>query len=612
MQMLKFELSEAKTIRKLSQSTQSWSTLSPGQIIAQTNLRPIICHGGYAPFSSKKALIWANAGSLTGEFELIDVTVNKQPPALPPVVYTGKLKKAGRHIWGGNNYIADFSDFQKEGLYCVRLKVKDMLQVVDSYVFKIIDSFYLEMARKAAGWFYYQRCGTEVPGWHKACHAEDTLILKSGKRIDASGGWHDAGDYGKWVSSETPGVWALASLADEFKGEVQGNSGVPGPLEEAAWEAKYLCKVYHNGVFHLIFTPVMENVCVWLGAPEKEPPRVVTEAQSLEYSTPPVSSTILTAASLARVARLILPHDKELADRCISITREVQNLATKVDPLNSKYEKEAKTYLSLQAGLLLADLELYCISKDEKYQTDAQQRVQEILSLQDNQGFFYSDYSRATQQIGCGFHLVGLYEFFKQNPTSKLSVKIEDAFKRWVEYVSQFFALSSFGQMGGKAEDGSLRNIGYQSTSNKSLGAFAWSLATAAILLREPKYLEMAERQLQWILGFNPADISMMAGVGRGPGCYHHRYCFMEGHEDGVVPGGVLNRIAGGTGGVVEIGDLRTGNFVVAENFPVDYPIIDTEVWGWTYAWVTNEYWTLNNAWFIMGALQVEKAMRNM
>jgi len=149
-----------------------------------------------------------------------------------------------------------------------------------------------------------------------------------------------------------------------------------------------------------------------------------------------------------------------------------------------------------------------------------------------------------------------------------------------------------------------------ESTSNKSLGAFAWGLATAAILLGKPKYLEMAERQLQWILGFNPADVSMMAGVGKGPGCYYHRYCFIEGHEDGVVPGGILNGIVGGTGKVIHIGDFRTGNFVVADNLPIDYPIIETDVWGWTYAYETNEYWMRNNAWFIMGVLQVEKAMR--
>jgi len=62
----------------------------------------------------------------------------------------------------------------------------------------------------------------------------------------------------------------------------------------------------------------------------------------------------------------------------------------------------------------------------------------------------------------------------------------------------------------------------------------------------------------------------------------------------------------------MDIGDFRTGNFVVSDDLPVDYPIIDTDVWGWTYAYKTNEYWTLNNAWFIMGALQMEKAMKEL
>ena len=108
----------------------------------------------------------------------------------------------------------------------------------------------------------------------------------------------------------------------------------------------------------------------------------------------------------------------------------------------------------------------------------------------------------------------------------------------------------------------------------------------------------------------NKSDISMMADVGKGPGCYHHRYCFMEGCEDGVVPGGVLNGFKAGNGKIVEIGDI-TKNWVIAE-VPVDYPIIDTYGWGWTFGYNTNEYWVPNNAGFILGAIQVEKALRTL
>ena len=596
--VIRFTLDEARSIRKIRRRTESWSPLADGQIIAQSTLRPIVCHGGYDLHGAKRAVVWANGGKLTGEFEIVDVTVNKQPPEEPPVVYTGRLRDAGFHIWGGNNYIADFSDFGREGLYCLRLKVKETREVADSYVFGIRRSLYLDLARKAARWFYYQRCGCEVPGWHGACHTEDALILEDGRRIDATGGWHDAGDYGKWVGSGAEGIWALATFAEEF--------GDEEALEEAAWEAEYLCKVYHDGVFHQIFTPLLENVCVWMGAPEKEPPRVVTVEQSSKYPPPPLPFRAFVGACLAKVGRLT--KDGEVSERCLSVAREVRDLALRRDDEGLK-GRETRLYLILQAGLLLSDLELYRVEPREDYIRDARRRVQEVLSLQDEEGFFWGDRDRSSEERK-PFHLVGLYEFLRERSEDPICPEVRDAFRRWADRVLSLAQVSPFGQVGVKAEDGSLRNLGrYQ---NWRFGAYTWGLATASMLLGRHEYLEVAERQIQWILGLNPADISMMAGVGRGPGCYHHRYCFIEGHEDGVVPGGILNGLVGGTGGPMDIGDFRTGNFVVSDDLPVDYPIIDTDVWGWTYAYKTNEYWTLNNAWFIMGALQVEKAMKEL
>ncbi|MCD6334633.1 MAG: glycoside hydrolase family 9 protein [Candidatus Latescibacteria bacterium] len=610
MKVLLFDLSEAKTITKIRQKTESWSPLAKDQIIAQGMLRPIICHGGYAPDSAKRAVIWANGGKLSGTFELIDVTTNKQPPALPSVVYTGTLEEAGSHIWGGNNYVADFSDFRQEGLFWIRLKVEETDQVAESYVFRIGKSLYLDLAKKGAKWFSYQRCGCEVPGWYKACHTEDVIIRENGERVDATGGWHDAGDYGKWVGAGTTGVLALTTLEEAFADEAGDRSLVPEVIDEAAWEARYFCKVYWDGIFHQAFAPPLENVCLFLGPPDKEPPRVLTEAQCLEYSTPTIASTVLTGASLAKLGRLILPYDKSLADRCIAFAKEIQAIAAKVDPSKPEYEKEAASYLTLQTGLLLSDVALHRMGKEEKYREDAQKCVREILALQDEEGFFYEDKVRSSAQMRYHFYLVSLYEFLEQHPDSPLGPDIKDAFERWVNYMEPLAKLSNFGQVGGKAEDGSLRNM--TPSANRDLGCFAWGMATAAMLFGEPKYLEIAERQIQWIVGFNPANVSMMAGVGRGPGCYHHRYCFIEGHEDGVVPGGVLNGMVGGTGEVFQIGDVRTGHFVVSDGLPVDYPVFDTDGWGWSYAHQTNEYWTINNAWFIMGAVQVEKAMRKL
>jgi len=85
----------------------------------------------------------------------------------------------------------------------------------------------------------------------------------------------------------------------------------------------------------------------------------------------------------------------------------------------------------------------------------------------------------------------------------------------------------------------------------------------------------------------------------------------MEGCDDGVVPGGILNGIMSGDGDALYLGDTDTKNFVIAE-VPLDYPVIDTDVSGWTYSYASNEYWARNSAWFVMGAFQVEKALREL
>ncbi|MCK4872899.1 MAG: glycoside hydrolase family 9 protein [Phycisphaerales bacterium] len=608
-------LKQARTIRRIRQRTDSWSALAPDQIIAQETLRPIVCHGGYDVRGVKHAVIWANGIELTGEFELIDALHNRQHPARQPVIYRGPLQETGSHVWGGNNYVADFSDFKEEGLYFIRLRVAETKEVTDSYVFPIRKSLYLDLARKAGHWFYYQRCGMEVPGFHEACHTQDAIIKTDGTRVDVTGGWHDAGDYGKWTGGGAVSIMALATLEDEFGRELDETlGGMPRFLNEAAWEAEYLCKGYWDGRFHAGFTSDFEDVCTWLGAPEAEPPRVVLEEDMLKYkygySAGPGLSW--TSSCLARTGRLLLAYDEELAQRCISVAEEVYELDLAVDLSKPAYEEKQNSYLWLQAGLLMSDIELHKISKDNKYKDDAKNRVENILALQDEEGWFYFDQARTSDKYAeCRFHLFALYEFLKHNPASELNSRIKNTFRRWADYNMRFAHVSNFGQIGGVEEDGRLRNLFESNYRNRRVGGFAWGLATAAILLEEPRYLEMAERQIQWIAGLNPADVSMMAGVGKGPGCYHHRYSFMEGCEDGVVPGGILNGIESGNGDLVYLGDLDTKNFVIAE-VPPDYPLFDTDVWGWTYSYATNEYWTRNSAWFIMGAFQVEKALREL
>ena len=597
----KEKVKQARTIRRIKQQLDSWSPLAANQIIAQPTLRPIISHGGYAVDGVKKAVIWANNTKLTGKFELIDALNNVQHPAPQPVVCTGDLIETENHIWGGNNYIADFSDFKKEGLYFVRLKVNETKEISDSYVFPIKKNIYFDLAKKATKWFYYQRCGVEVPGFHKACHTEDAIIKKDGTKIDVTGGWHDAGDYGKWMWGGSMGLLGLTTFQNDFGAKLTDSlEGMPRYINEIAWEAKYFCKTYWDGEFHPGFTPDFENICVWIGTPENEPPRVVSKKECIEnnYGIIKGAAICLPGMVLARAGRLLLPYIKELAEKCLATAKDVYDRVNKMKTSNLYYK---------ESGLLQIDLEFYQIYKDEKYIKDAEQRVKNILELQDKDGNFYTDNSKTSKTIRAGMHLPALYEFVKQNPESILFPEIKKAFKLWADYNMQFANLSPFGQIGGTEKDGTLRNI-VPHTNNSKLANVAWALATTAILLEDTKYLEAAENQIQWVVGFNPADISMMAGLGKGPGCHHTRYAFMEGCENAIIPGGIKIGIHSGTGELMELGDI-TKNFIITE-VPIDYPVIDTGTWGWTYAYKTSEYACSKNGMFLMGVSQIAKALR--
>ncbi len=53
---------------------------------------------------------------------------------------------------------------------------------------------------------------------------------------------------------------------------------------------------------------------------------------------------------------------------------------------------------------------------------------------------------------------------------------------------------------------------------------------------------------------------------------------------------------------------MDTKNWVAAK-VPLDYPIMDTDVWGSTYAYKTNKCGTWKNVYFTMVAILVEEEL---
>lgn len=63
-------------------------------------------------------------------------------------------------------------------------------------------------------------------------------------------------------------------------------------------------------------------------------------------------------------------------------------------------------------------------------------------------------------------------------------------------------------------------------------------LARASVIFRQRAYLDLAFRQLEWVMGANPFGARLMTGEGMNNPYPHSRYV-------GLIPGGIMNGIGG-------------------------------------------------------------------
>lgn len=155
----------------------------------------------------------------------------------------------------------DFTSFKTPGTYYI----KDLDQNVRSHDFVIgEENNYGNLLKAALKQLYYQRCGhsKEYDEWNDvACHehpnqdtdCEDYHGILANR--DLSGGWHDAGDYGKYVGYAYPAVNDLLSAYllkpafwDAFSvGIPESNNSIPDILDEVKWELDWLLKMQVSG-----------------------------------------------------------------------------------------------------------------------------------------------------------------------------------------------------------------------------------------------------------------------------------------------------------------------------------------------------------------------------
>ena len=155
---------------------------------------------GYLPKDKKIAVL----NFETSEFQIVDEAGKD--------VLAGKTVHFGKdEISGEDTYLADFTSLRAPGTYHIQA------EGVSSVSFRVDEQVYEGLMKDICKCFYFLRCGDalskEFAGeyYHKPCHMEKAAVFgeEDAEPVDVTGGWHDAGDYGRY---STAGAVACAHL----------------------------------------------------------------------------------------------------------------------------------------------------------------------------------------------------------------------------------------------------------------------------------------------------------------------------------------------------------------------------------------------------------------
>jgi endoglucanase len=241
------------------------------------------------------------------------------------VVFTGELGPPLHDPDSGDRVsIADFSSLRSDGRFYL-----DVSGVGRSWPFEIGRGVYDRAWRLAMRSFYGQRCNTPVDlapdssGYaHDVCHREGAYHASSGRSgaMRMSGGWHDAGDYGRYIVNSGISTGTLLWMWELYADRVgtarlsipESGNDVPDVLDEIRWNLEWMLSMQNvdGGVWHKQTSERFSGFVM----PEKD----ALVSYVVGIGAPPYTSTCATAdfaAVMAVATRVYKPFDRAFSDR---------------------------------------------------------------------------------------------------------------------------------------------------------------------------------------------------------------------------------------------------------------------------------------------------------
>ncbi len=395
---------------------------------------------------------------------------------------------------------------------------------------------YKEPLRKLLKGFYFQRCGCALDerfagAWkHKACHtAQARLWNDPEKTMDAAGGWHDAGDYGRYSG---PGAVAVAHMLYAYilfpssfcvaLDIPETGNGIPDVLNECRVELDWLLKMQRND--GAIYHKVSKKLFAPFIMPEKD--------LETEYVMPPSHcATAAACACFALAAFVWNVYDREYSARleaaALGAWKWLEDNPDFV-PFRNPEGVHTGEYgdNDVRDELFWASAELFALTGDEKFLSCAEKYEPEV-----------SLYSFGWRDVSA-FGALCLLTRAKDKLTADFYRKVLDRFVANAEHIAAQCSKSGYGT--------SLHENAYIWGSNMTVLTNAMLLIAAFLICGNSSFAVCAFDQVAYLYGMNALDVCFVTGMTeRSYKNPHHRPSASDGVDrpvPGLVSGGPNNR----------------------------------------------------------------------
>lgn len=451
------------------------------------------------------------------------------------IVYSGSLylispndPATGMQIRKG-----DFSNFNLEGKFYIRLNTNDT-----SYHFTISNSIYEDLFQKSLKAFYFQRCGSQLFFQHagvyqrNVCHTGDGFYHSSTGQSGfkfSRGGWHDAGDYGKYVVNAGISVATLLMAYELFPEFFNSDSlnipesgnGIPDILDEVKYEIQWLLTMQDSdgAIYHKLTKEQFESFVM---PSQDSGMRFIYQKSS--------TATGNFIAVLARFYRVYKNFDSLFANQCLNAAINAWNWLINQPSIipQGGFQNPPGTQTGEYGDNNDTDERLW--ASVELYEATGEQSYKDYYDFNYNLGGLINS-TMNWQNVRTLAHLT--YLFSKRLDVNQ-SVKSQLR-NSLISYSNNLVAKRNSNGFGVTISPGE-----YYWGSNSQVLNNAIILILAYKITYQAIYLSAALEQLNYILGSNAHNLSFVTGVGKKyPKKPHHR----PSEADGIiepVPGFVV------------------------------------------------------------------------